>query len=73
MFSQSNVVNHMKKVRWLYYKMRHLQWIWLKYMDNALPKKGERPGGIDSIARDKAANAGDFQFLNEGHKVRIHP
>lgn len=40
-------------------------------MQNALPKNGERPGGIDSSARDKAVNAGEFQFLDEGH--RIHP
>lgn len=35
--------------------------------------KGERPGGIDGSAHEKAVDAGEFQFPNEGHKVRIHP
>lgn len=42
-------------------------------MENAITKKGERPGAIDGSAHDKTVNAGEFQFLNEGHKVRIHP
>lgn len=42
-------------------------------MENALPKTGERPGGIDSSAHDKAVSAGEFQLKwnDEGH--RIHP